>query len=370
MSEKGVDVLLVRSFVISVFLVFSVSASEITPQLRVPDGFKIEELASVPNARSMALSRNGSLVVSSWRGTVYLVTDALGEKPEVKLFAEKLRMPNGVAIRGDDLYIAEPNRLLRYAAFESESVNVDQPEVLLDDLPGRKLHAWKYIGFGPDDRLYISVGSPCNICYEPDFGLILSMTADAEDRAVYARGIRNSVGIAWHPSTGDLWFTDNNRDMMGDDEPPGELNVAAEPGLHFGFPFCHGVDTVEPEAELAALGSCSDSEPPAAELPAHVAALGLAFYTGNAFPDYYRNQIFIAEHGSWNRSEKIGYRVTLVRLDESGKKVVSYEPFVEGWLQEGGVLGRPVDVLVAPDGSLLISDDQAGKVYRVSYSGA
>ncbi|MEJ2139016.1 MAG: PQQ-dependent sugar dehydrogenase [Gammaproteobacteria bacterium] len=346
-----------------------VSASEITPLLRLPEGFKIEELASVPNARSMAMSQSGTLVVSSIRGTVYLVTDALGSNPEVKLFAEKLRIPNGIAVKGADLYVAEANRLLRYSAFESRFDAVAEPEVLADDLPGRKLHAWKYIRFAPNGRLYVTVGAPCNICNEPDFGLILSMTAGAEDREVYARGIRNTVGIAWHPQTGELWFTDNNRDMMGDDEPPGELNRAAEPGLHFGFPFCHGIDTVEPEAELAALGSCSESEPPALELPAHVAALGLAFYDGQAFPESYRNQVFIAEHGSWNRSEKIGYRVSLVRLDESGRRALSYEPFVEGWLREGDVLGRPVDLLAAPDGSLLISDDSAGKIYRVSYVG-
>ncbi len=369
MRDNAFLIALARLLVVITLMPATVAASDIGSRLRVPDGFKIEELVSVPNARSMALSENGTLIVGSMRDTIYSVTDALGDNPRVSTFAENLRMPNGIAIRGGDLYVAEPNRLLRYKSFESSPPGSVEPEVLLDDLPGRKLHAWKYIGFGPDGRLYITVGSPCNVCDEPDFGLILGMSPDAGDPMVFARGIRNSVGLAWHPETEELWFTDNNRDMMGDDEPPGELNRAAEGGLHFGFPFCHGVDTVEPKPDLAALGQCADSVPPALELPAHVAALGLTFYTAKAFPDFYRNQIFIAEHGSWNRSEKVGYRVTLARLDDSGQRVISYEPFVDGWLHDGDVLGRPVDVLVAPDGSLLISDDKAGKIYRVTYVG-
>ncbi len=242
--------------------------------------------------------------------------------------------------------------------------------MLADDLPAGKQHSWKYMATGPDQKLYLAVGSPCNVCDEPDYGVILRMETDGSGREVVARGIRNTVGFDWQPATGELWFTDNNRDMMGDDEPPGELNRLAEEGAHFGFPFCHGIDTVEPEAELAKLGTCADSVPPVVELPAHVAALGMAFYDGDMFPAEYRNQIFIAEHGSWNRTEKTGYRVSLVRLDESGRKAVSYEVFAQGWLQGDSVGGRPADVIVAPDGSLLVSDDKGGRIYRISYAGA
>jgi len=250
---------------------------------------------------------------------------------------------------------------------ESNLDDPGEPEVVADDLPtAGKLHSWKYIAFGPDGKLYMSVGSPCNICDEPDYGLILRMNRDGTDREIYARGIRNSVGFDWQPDTGELWFTDNNRDLMGDDKPPGELNRVVHPGLHFGFPFCHGTDTAEPEAELAALGTCADSEPPVLELPAHVAPLGIAFYQGDMFPDAYQGQIFIAEHGSWNRSKKIGYRVSLVQLEDGVP--VSYEPFAEGWLQNESVAGRPVDLLVLGDGSMLVSDDYANKIYRISYA--
>jgi len=340
-------------------------------QLQLPAGFVVEEVVAVPNARSLALGDNDTLFVASQvKGLVHAVRDVSSANPTVVVIAEKLRFPNGVAFLNGDLYVAEMNRLLRYSDIESHLDEPGEPEIIVDDLPGKTQHGWKYIAFGPDGKLYVTVGSPCNACNEPDFGLILRMNPDGSDREVFARGIRNSVGLAWQPDTNVLWFTDNNRDMMGDDEPPGELNKAAKPGLHFGFPFCHGINTVEPEAELAALGSCDNSQPPALELPAHVAALGLAFYDSEQFPPEYRSQIFIAEHGSWNRSEKIGYRVSLVRLDEAGRNAVSYEVFADGWLQGGKVTGRPADVLVARDGSLLISDDKAGKIFRVSYDAA
>ncbi|TDJ46140.1 MAG: sorbosone dehydrogenase family protein [Gammaproteobacteria bacterium] len=339
--------------------------------LQVPPGFRIQEVARVPNARSMVLGARGTLFVSSrFSGQVHAVAGVLGDHPQVYLLDEKLRVANGIAFLEGDLYVAEPGRLLRYASIESNLDDPGEPEVVADDLPTTgKLHSWKYIAFGPDGKLYMSVGSPCNICDEPDYGLIVRMNRDGTDREIYARGIRNTVGFDWQPGTGELWFTDNNRDLMGDDEPPGELNRVARTGLHFGFPFCHGLETVEPKAELAALGTCADSEPPVLELPAHVAPLGLAFYHGDMFPDAYHGQIFIAEHGSWNRSEKIGYRVSLVQLDKTGQRVSSYEPFIEGWLRDDEVSGRPVDVLVAPDGSLLVSDDKEGRIFRVTYVG-
>jgi len=348
---------------------FAVSAD--APELRVPLGFQIQKVADVPNARSLAMGANGTLFVSSqFAGKVHAVTDVLGEQPRVYLLAEKLRLANGIAFADGDLYVAETGRLLRYAAIESHLDDPGEPEILADDLPtGGKLHSWKYIAFGPDDKLYMSVGAPCNICDEPDYGLIIRMNADGTDREIYARGIRNTVGFDWQPEADVLWFTDNNRDMMGDDEPPGELNRAAQAGLHFGFPFCHGVDTVEPEPELAALGQCADSEAPVLELPAHTAPLGMVFYQGEMFPEAYQGQILIAEHGSWNRSQKVGYRVSLVKLDEAGQRAISYEAFIEGWLSDEKASGRPVDVLVAPDGSLLVSDDKEGRIYRVTYVG-
>ena len=292
--------------------------------LRVPAGFRIEVLAEVPSARALAIGDRGTLFVGTLTaGQVYAVTDPLGGNREVAPFGMKQKIPAGVAFRDGDLYVASPGTVVRYRDAESRLDNAGEPEVVIAAIPSRKRHAWHDIGFGPDDRLYVTVGAPCNVCAEDGFGLIFSTDAEGKDRQDYAAGVRNSVGVAWHPVTGDLWFTDNNRDMMGDDMPPGELNRAPEAGLHFGFPFCHGADIVEPEADLAALGECAAAEAPEQELPAHVAALGLAIYDGMMFPEEYRNQVFIAEHGSWNRSQKIGYRVSLVRLDDSGTRAVS-----------------------------------------------
>lgn len=340
-------------------------------ELSVPAGFSIKKIATVPKARSMVWGDEGTLFVGTQLGSkVTAVADVLGDNPRVYKLGEKLRLPNGVAFHDGDLYVAEITRILVWRDIESRLDAPGEPEVLIDDLPGAKLHSWKYIAFGPDGKLYVPIGAPCNICYEPDHGLILRMNPDGSGREVFARGIRNTVGFDWHPQTGALWFTDNNRDMLGDNMPPGELNQAVAKGQHFGFPFCHGRNITEPDKELAKLGSCDDSTPPAQELGPHVAPLGMAFYTGSQFPQAYQNQIFIAEHGSWNRSEKIGYRVTLVRLDEAGGKALSYEPFVEGWLQDGKVSGRPVDIIMAPDGSLLVSEDKRGSIYRISYTAA
>ena len=337
--------------------------------ISLPPGFAIELVASVPNARAMAWGEEGTLFVSTMtRNRVYAVRGLLTGATRVLDVTQKLRIPNGVAFRDGALYVAEPSRLLRYDGIEARLDNPPEPVVIADDLPAMKQHAWKYIDFGPDNKLYVTVGSPCNVCDEPGYGTILRMNADGSEREVYAQGIRNSVGLAWHPVTGELWFTDNNRDMMGDDVPPGELNRAPRAGMHFGFPFCHGTNIVEPEAELAALGDCGESVPPAQELGAHVAPLGLEIYAGTMFPAEYRHQVFIAEHGSWNRTEKQGYRVSLVRLDESGKSL-GYESFASGWLDDGQVNGRPVDILTAPDGSLLVSDDRSGAIYRISYTG-
>ena len=339
--------------------------------LTAPAGFTVSILVDdIPNARSMALGASGTLYVATRRaGNVYAVTDALSGQGQVATIATGLTMPNGIAWRDGDLYVAEPSRVLRYADIESRLDNPPDPVIVDAALPVKgKLHAWRYIGFGPDDLLYVSIGAPCNICDEPNLGQILRMRPDGSNREVFARGVRNSVGFDWHPQTGEMWFTDNGRDMLGDELPPCELNRASAAGLHFGYPFCHGADVADPK--LGGLGRCSESVAPAQALDPHSAPLGVRFYTGELFPDEYRGQVFIAEHGSWNRSKaagKTGYRVTLVRLRDG--KPVSYEPFIEGFVQDDQVVGRPVDILVAPDGALLVSDDHRGVIYRVGYAG-
>ncbi len=341
------------------------------PFLRLPPGFRADILIeNVPNARSMALGPGGTLFVGTRSGgKVYAVRDALRGAPTVETFASGLSMPNGVALHDGALYVAEQKRILRYPGAEARGTAPPAPEVVDGALPYKgPLHAWKYLAFGPDGKLYVPVGAPCNVCLEPGFGVILRMNPDGSGREVVATGVRNSVGFDWHPRTGELWFTDNGRDMLGDEVPPCELNRIGRPGLDFGFPYCHGGSIPDPEFGTA--GTCSAAEPPVQLLGPHVAPLAVTFYTGRMFPPEYRGQVLIAEHGSWNRSKsagKTGYRITLVRL--KGNEAVAYEPFIEGWLAGDEVLGRPVDLLVAPDGSLLVSDDQRGVIYRISYQG-
>jgi len=332
--------------------------------VEVPPGFIIEEYADVPKARSLALGDNGTLFVSTRKGrSVYAVVEnADGSTRTIELL-RGMTTPNGIAFHEGDLFVAEINRVYRYADIEEHLDAAPEAEILDIDLPSDRHHGWRYIGFGPDDKLYISIGAPCNVCDEVGYAQIIRMNADGSERQLFASGVRNSVGFTWHPSTGELWFTDNGRDMMGDDIPPCELNHAPRAGLHFGFPYCHGEDVVDPRFGKGR--DCADYRPPVQELGPHVAPLGVKFYTGDMFPAAYRNQVFIAEHGSWNRSKKIGYRITLVRLD--GDRAVSYEPFAFGWLQGQSVSGRPVDLVVKEDGSLLVSDDLAGKIYRISY---
>ena len=273
--------------------------------------------------------------------------------------------PNGIAFFDGDLYVAEIDTVYRFADIEDHLDAVPQGEVLDIELPSDRHHGWRYIGFGPDGKLYISIGAPCNVCDKFGYAEIVRMNPDGSGRETYASGVRNSVGFTWHPETGELWFTDNGRDMMGDDIPPCELNRAPRQGLHFGFPYCHGGDIADPR--FGEGRDCASYTPPARKLGPHVAPLGIRFYTGEMFPPEYRGQIFIAEHGSWNRSKKIGYRVMLARLD--GNEVVAYEPFAQGWLRDEQYSGRPVDLIVDDDGSLLVSDDYAGKIYRIRYVG-
>lgn len=338
-------------------------------KISLPEGFKINVFAEVPNARSMCWGSKGTLFVGNRSGdNVYAVVDANkdGRADKVYTIATDLNTPNGVAFRDGSLYIAEISRILRLDDIENKLANPPAPVVVTDKYPNKTHHGWKFIAFGPDGKLYVPVGAPCNVCEEEDevFSSITRMNADGSGVEAYAHGVRNTVGFAWHPDTKQLWFTDNGRDMLGDNLPGDELNLAPQKGLHFGFPYCHQGDT--PDPKFGKDKSCNNYVRPAKVLDPHVAALGMRFYTGTQFPATLKNQIFLAEHGSWNRSTPLGYRVMLVTL--KGNEVISYTPFAWGWLQQNGkVLGRPVDIEVAADGSLLVSDDHAGAVYRISY---
>jgi glucose/arabinose dehydrogenase len=337
--------------------------------IKLPPGFSISLYAgNVPGARSMSLSPNGTLFVGTRQeGKVYALLDRqhANVADEVITVVRGLNTPNGVAFHDGALYVAEVNRILRYDDIEAHLTKPPPPVVVNDSYPHDTHHGWKFIRVGPDGRLYVPVGAPCNICQRADerYASITRLQLDGTGFEVFAHGVRNSVGFDWHPETKELWFTDNGRDWLGDDHPPDELNRAPQPGLHFGFPYCHGKDIADPE--FGTKRPCSDFVPPVLDLGPHVAALGMRFYTGTLFPPEYRNQIFIAEHGSWNRSKKIGYRVMRVRLEDN--RAAAYEVFAAGWLQGEQVWGRPVDVQVMPDGALLVSDDYAGAIYRISY---
>ena len=337
--------------------------------ITLPPGFAITVYAdNVPNARGMALGENGALFVGSKeKGNVYAIIDKDGDQraDEVFTIASGLNMPVGVAYRNGSLFVSAVDRILRFDKVEQRLTNPPTPVTMKNLFPNEAHHGWKFIAFGPDGKLYVPVGAPCNIC-EPDpdrYALIARVNPDGSGYEVVARGVRNSVGFDWDPTTHDLWFTDNGRDYLGDNQPPDELNHAPKAGLHFGYPYCHG-GTI-PDPEYGSKHACREFTTPIVTLGPHVASLGMRFYTGAMFPLKYQRQIFIAEHGSWNRSEKIGYRITLVSRDEQGR--LRYSVFAEGWLQGQKAWGRPADVLVMPDGALLVSDDSAGVIYRISY---
>ncbi|HTE33683.1 MAG TPA: PQQ-dependent sugar dehydrogenase [Chryseolinea sp.] len=340
--------------------------------IKLPPGFKIEVYAEVEDARSMSLSPSGVVYVGNKdQDKVYAIKDSDGDfKADKKwVVASGLNMPNGVAFNGGDLFIAEVSRISKVPGVES---NLDNPPALvtvIDDYPKETHHGWKYIAFGPDGKLYVPVGAPCNICESKEdiFASITRLNRDGSGREIFAKGVRNSVGFTWHPDSKQMWFTDNGRDRLGDDVPSCELNVASKPGMHFGYPYCHEGSIKDPE--FGDKRPCSEFAAPADKLGPHVAPLGLKFYGGSLFPASYKNQLFVAEHGSWNRSKKSGYNVSLVKV--SGGKVTSHELFASGWMNESTqkVWGRPVDVLILKDGSMLVSDDQAGVIYRISYKG-
>jgi len=352
------------------------SASYLPPppnQITLPPGFAIHLYAeNVPNARSMTMSPNGTIFVGTrTAGNLYAIVDHDNNfvADEVITLAEGMNSPNGVAFWDGSLYVAEINRILRYDGIEADLHNPPKAVVVTDMYPTNGTHGWKFIRFGPDDKLYIPVGAPCNVCDVEDsgFGTItrIDPSADQVDETIefVVQGMRNTVGFDWDPQTGELWFTDNGRDNLGDNLPPDELNHVTEQNEHFGFPYCHGGTVVETEMEHSR--TCDEFTPPAMPLGPHVAALGMRFYTGKMFPKAYHNQIIIAEHGSWNRTTPIGYRLSLVRVEQN--EAISYETFADGWMVDGEAWGRPADVMVMPDGSLLVSDDTAGAIYRIYY---
>jgi len=361
-----------------------VHAQEAPAQWIVPAGFEVTVFAeNVENARSLALGPEGTVFVGSRTGDkVHAVVDRDGDHigERVVVIASGLDQPNGLAFRDGALYVATASQVLRFDDIEARLDAPPAAVVVRDSLPNPNAgHTWKVIAFGPDDLLYMSVGAPCNVCLSsPMASTILRMRPDGSELEVFAEGVRNSIGFDWHPETGELWFTDNGRDGLGDDVPSDELNVAWEPGLHFGFPFCHQGDVADPE--FGTQRACSTTEPPVQRLGAHVAALGMTFYTGSMFPESYRNSAIIALHGSWNRTVPNGYRVMVAHTE--GRRVTGYEPFLDGgflpnrdsgapggWAATSAAAGRPVDVLQMPDGSILISDDTGNRLLRVSYRG-
>ena len=337
--------------------------------IKMPAGFSINVYAEINGARSLCVSPSGTVFVGTRDGgKVYAIKDENhdGKADSVYVVARGLNVPNGVAFKDGNLYIGTISTIYRLDNIESRLDNPPAPVVVYDKYPTDEHHGPKFIAFGPDGKLYIPVGAPCNICEPPPpYASMTRINPDGTGFEIFATGIRNSVGFAWNPLSKELWFTDNGRDMLGDDIPSDELNNAPRPGMNFGYPYCHEGDILDPEFGKGK--NCSDYTPPVKKLGAHVASLGMRFYTGNSFPADYKNAIFIAEHGSWNRTVPIGYRVVVAKMDSSGN-LSDPIPFAEGWLQNtASVNGRPVDVQVLDDGSMLVSDDYKGAIYRISY---
>lgn len=337
-------------------------------KLRVPEGFKVEVWASdVLDARMMREGAKGTLFVSSLfvANKVYAILDKGGRR-EVKTVLDDTPLANGVEYRDGSLYVATPRRILRFDDIENRLDDPGEPTVVYDRFAVSPQNGWKSLRFGPDGKLYVPVGAPCNICVAGDrYARIFRMNPDGTGLETVATGIRNSVGLDFDPRSGDLWFTDNQRDWVSDDMPLDELNHVTRGGQNFGFPFCHSGLMVDPE--FGGTRQCSEFSRPAALLGAHAAPLGMRFYTGESFPEKYRGAIFIARHGPWNRARKDA-DVAVAFLNDR-REVVTVEPFLTGFVQDDDYVGRPVDVHVMRDGSILVSDDHNGAIYRVSYVG-
>jgi len=336
--------------------------------LRLPPGFQISVFAELTNPRQLALSESGIVYAGSFRaGNLYGVIDANsdGSADKVVTIDHDLTLPTGIAIQDGDLYVGAVDKLLVYQNIDQTFESSPEPFVLYDELPEETHHGWKYLGFSPEDHLFFNVGAPCNVCEKqnPWFATIMSLDLDREPLKpeIFASGVRNTVGFSWHPGTGELWFTDNGRDLLGDDTPSCELNRAPKAGLHFGFPYIHASSVIDPEFGTPVF----PVEPPVVELGPHVAPLAMKFYTGTMFPERYRGEIFIAEHGSWNRTPEAGhtgYNITMVNPETGATTIL-----IDGWLKNNVAWGRPTDILEMPDGSLLIADDHANVIYRLTY---
>jgi glucose/arabinose dehydrogenase len=340
----------------------SCSDSLLTERIKLPDNFRIEVYASdIQSARAMTFAEDGTLFAGSKNGNVYAIT----KSRDVYIVDKGLDLPIGIDYHNNDLYVSDLSKIRKYKNILKHLKQRPIPVIINDNLPGDTHHGGKFIKIGPDNKIYLTIGAPCNVCLKVDerYATISRMDINGGNFEVYAKGVRNSVGFDWHPGTGELWFTDNGRDWMGDYEPPDELNRSNNTRQHFGFPFVHGRQIKDPDygdrkPEINFI-------PPEYELPAHTASLGMRFYTGNMFPDYYKNGIFVAEHGSWNRSTKIGYRVSFIKI--TNNKAASYEIFASGWLDNNNSWGRPADVEPGPDGALYVSDDKADAIYRIYY---
>jgi glucose/arabinose dehydrogenase len=339
-------------------------------RIKLPPGFSIEVFARVPKARSMVVMDDWGVVLVGSRGAVIhaVIDDTKDGKPDrvIRLF-DNLKVANGIAWRDGWFYIAEQHRLVRYRAPDFETLAQAKPEVLFEQFPDDPWHGWRYARFGPDGALYVAIGAPCNICQVEGLeGAIVRFRAPHWRAEVYATGVRNSVGFDFHPRSGDLYFTDNGADNMGDDSPPDELNHAPSAGLWFGYPWFGGGDHRTPDFIDQPLPRKPNF--PVVAFGAHVASLGISFYTGSRFPMSYQGDAFVAHHGSWNRTVPDGYRVARVRFDKKTRRATGWQPFAEGWLdKDGSSWGRPVDVKPTANGDLLISDDRAGAIYRIRY---
>jgi glucose/arabinose dehydrogenase len=337
-------------------------------KLKAPKGFKIELYAAgVGNARTLRQGDKGTVFVGSrLLDKVYAIVDK-GEKREVKPIYSGLYRPNGLAFKDGVLYIAELSRISKVEKIEDNLDNPPKPVVIYDDLPKDEAHGWKFLTIGPDDKLYFQVGAPCNICMpSPAHAQIRRINLDGSGAEVVARGIRQIVGMDFSPITKQLYFTENSRDWLSEDIPEDKLNRLTQPGKdNFGYPYCHQGNIADQEFGWG--HSCDEFTKPIALLGPHTAALGMRFYTGDMFPSEYRNAIFIARHGSWNRTKKIGGDIVVAKLSEDGA-VKSIEPFITGFIENNNYVGRPADVEFVKDGSMLISDDFNGAVYRVTYS--
>lgn len=347
------------------------SKSQQTPDLplekiKLPPGFSIQVWATIPDAKSLAIGKQGTVFVSSKAtGSIYAISQSDGKEKQVRIIANGLKSPSGIAYYEGALYVAGLNRIFRFDQIENNLDQINEPIIIYENLPKESFHNTRYMAIGPDNLLYVSVGAPCDAC-EADlmrYALIARLDSNGNNFEIYAQGVRNSLGFDWHPKTNKLWFSDIGRDWMGEDLPPDELNYAAIKGLHFGFPYCHASNILDPK--FGAKRDCSRSQAPIAELEPHVSPHGIKFYSGRMFPPEYHNQLIIAEHGSWNRRAPVGFRLQHFRLENN--QVVKKEIFAEGWFNDQNAWGRPTDLLVMPDGALLVSDDLAGVIYRISY---